>query len=82
MVSCSVTRGSEQEFGIAVAAGDRRGDDAEHAPAERGDESRDVGADRGVHGGVAHDAFLDLRRAGLELRLDQRDKLRCDARPA
>jgi hypothetical protein len=29
-----------------------------------------------VHGAIAHDAFLDQRAAGLELRLDQRDELR------
>ena len=76
MLSCSVTRRSEQEFGIAVAAVDRRGDYPEHAPAERDDELRDIVADGGMNSGIAHDAFFDGARAGLELRLDQRDELR------
>src|SRR5690348_4706588 len=75
MVSCSVTRRPEQEFGIAVAAGDWRGDDAEHAPAERTDESGNIGANRRMHGVVAHNAFLYLRRSGFELRFDQGDDL-------
>ena len=40
------------------------------------DEGGDIVAHRLVHGGVAHDAFLDGVAAGLELRLDQRDELR------
>ena len=82
MVSCSVTRGTQQELGIAVAAFDRRGDDADNAPAERGDETRNVVANRRAHGDVSHDAFLERRAAGLELRFDQRDQLRRTVSPA
>ena len=54
----ALVRGDE-EFAVAVAARDRRGDDAADVPAERRDERRDVVADRGVNERIAHDALLD-----------------------
>src|SRR5580692_1190973 len=77
----SITRRSttfrlDKKFAVAVAAGERRRRDTADAPAERGQERADVVADRGVDRGVAHDAFLDVAAAGLELRLDQREQ-RC-----
>ena len=68
----------KQEFAVAGGALDRAFDDADHGPAGlRPDPGRHPLADRLVNGGVAHDAALaDRGRAGLELRLDQRDELR------
>src|SRR5262245_12113673 len=66
----------DQKFAIAVAAGNGGGDDAFDLPALRSDERSDVVADRGVHGGIAHDALLDETPPGFELRLDQRQQLR------
>src|ERR1043166_531749 len=68
----STTRGPEQELAVAVAARDRRRDDAGDAPAQPRDEARDVLAYGRVHLRVAHDPFLDAA-SGFELRLDQRD---------
>src|ERR1700686_5213055 len=75
----SITRRSttlrlDKKFAVAVAAGDRRRRDTADAPAARGQERADIVADRGVARGVAHDAFLDVTPAGLELRLDQREE--------
>src|ERR1700720_22402 len=72
----STTLGLDKKFAVAVTAKDRRRRDTADAPAERCQEGADVVADSGVDGGVAHDAFLDVAAAGLELRLDQR-KERC-----
>src|SRR5215472_907342 len=72
----SVTLCSKQEFAIAVAAQDRGRHDAEDRPAECSHHLLDPGADGGMDRGVAHDALLDLRRPGLELRLDQSDESR------
>src|SRR6202035_6066256 len=74
----SITRRSttlrlDKKFAIAVAAGDRRRRDTADVPAECGQERADVVADRGVDGRIAHDAFLDVAAAGLELRLEQRE---------
>src|SRR5579863_4478309 len=74
ITSRSTTLRLDEKFAIAVAAHDRRGDDAAHAPAARGDELCDAGADRGMQIGVAHDALLDRAASRLELRLDQRDQ--------
>ena len=56
--------------------------DAEHGPARlRAEPGGDARADRLVQRRVAHDAALaDLRRADLELRLDQRDETRAGRR--
>src|SRR6185295_9701930 len=71
IASRSTTVSSEQELGVALAARKRRGYDAGDFPAERCDEGRDIVADRRVDLRVAHDAFLGLAAAGLELRFDQ-----------
>ena len=51
-------------------------------PKERDDNGRDIVADRGVHGGIAHHAFLRPPATDLELRLDQRKQARRPARQA
>src|SRR5262245_8799046 len=66
----------DQEFAIAVAAGNGGGDDAFDLPFKRGNERGDVVADGGVDSGIAHDTLLDMASAGFELRLDQRQQLR------
>ena len=53
----------DEKFAVAVAAEDRRGNDAADAPAERRQERADVVADRCMHRRVAHDAFLDVAAA-------------------
>ena len=75
MTSCSVTLRPDEEFAVAVAAEDRRGDRAVDAPAERSQEGGDVVAHRSVDGRVAHDAFLEIAALRLELRLDQRNQV-------
>src|SRR5580700_6479903 len=72
----STTLRLDEKFAVAVAARDRRRRDTADAPAERNQKSADVVADRGVDGRIAHDAFLDVAAAGLELRLDQQNE-RC-----
>src|SRR5580700_3982942 len=72
----STTLGLDEKFAVAVAAKDRRWRDTADAPAQRSQKSADVAADRGVDGGVAHDALLDIAAAGFELRLDQRNQRR------
>src|SRR5580658_9117352 len=72
----SITRGLDEKFVVAVAAGDPGRRATAAAPAECSQESANVIADRGVDGAVAHDAFLDVAAAGLELRLDQRNQRR------
>src|SRR6202023_1861018 len=77
----SITRRSttlrlDKKLAVAVAAKDRRRRDTAGAPAEHSQKGADVVADRGVDGCFAHDAFLDVVAAGLELRLDQREQ-RC-----
>src|SRR5262245_37383509 len=74
MLNCSVTRGSEQEFGVAAAAVDGRGDDPKQAPVQFVDECRDVVADSAVNGGVAHNSFFYGAGSGLKLGLDQRNE--------
>src|SRR5580698_5392484 len=76
MTRRSTTLRLDEKFPVAVAASDRRRCDAVGAPAEPNQKSGDVVADRGVDGRIAHDAFLDVAAAGLELRLDQRNE-RC-----
>src|SRR5260370_42452194 len=70
----SIMLGAEQEFAIAVAAEDRRGHEAENAPAERRHRIRQILADGGVDPGIADDALLDPGAAGLELWLDEGDE--------
>src|SRR5215471_16866499 len=77
-VSFSTTFRPDEKFAVAVAARDRRGDEAAHTPALGGKECHDVIADRGVHGRIAHDALFDRLARSLELRLDERHD--CGAR--
>src|ERR1700682_2760786 len=72
----STTLSLDEKFAVAVAAGDRRRRDTADAPAEPNQKGADVAADRGVDGRIAHDAFLDVAAAGLELRLDERNQCR------
>src|SRR5216683_4309544 len=76
MVSCSVTFGSEQKFGIAVAACDWRRDNSEYATFERSDKPHRVVTNGVVNSGVAHNAFFHRAAASFELGLDQCDELR------
>src|SRR5512144_2034463 len=75
MVSCSVTHGSKQEFDVSITAGDRRLDRFHDVPAKRGDKFLDLTADRGVNSAVANDTLFQCGATGLELRLDQCNKL-------
>src|SRR5688572_7619083 len=63
----------EQKFLVAVAAGDRRGEEAGNTPAmSAGDPSGDALGRLLRHHQIADDAALaDERAADLELRLDQ-----------
>src|SRR5947209_6724486 len=72
--------GGEEELAIAVAAENWRGHNADNVPTQRGHETSDVGADRGMDGGIAHDAFFERAAAGLELRLHEREEARGKAR--
>src|SRR5262249_12602640 len=67
----------DQELAVAVGAGDRAVGETEHGPAGLAAEPvGDARADCPMEFGVADDAPLaDLRRADLELRLDQRDQM-------
>src|SRR5579864_5001180 len=76
MTSRSIMAGPDEEFAIAVAARDRRGDDAENVPAERRDACRDRIADFRMNLQVAHDPLADMLSPSFELRLDQRDEPR------
>src|SRR5256885_10719989 len=76
MVMRSVTPCSEKKFAISLTALDWRWDHARHLPAQRCAELRNVSAHRGPHCWITHDAFLEVRPPGLELRLDQRDEPR------
>src|SRR5581483_11063934 len=65
ITSRSTTLRLDEKLAIAVAA---------HAPPACGDEFFDVGTDRGVNFGIAHDSLLDRAAPRFELRLDQRDQ--------
>src|SRR5262249_41937167 len=65
--------GPEQKLAIAVAARNRRWNNAGDRPSQRGNKAGDVLAHSRVHLRVAHDALLEVALAGFELRLDQRD---------
>src|ERR1700737_162459 len=71
IASCSLMARADEELAVAVAAGNRRGNDAGHLPAERVDARRDVVAHRPMNIRIARDAFFQLAASGLELRLDQ-----------
>src|SRR5689334_12672665 len=66
------TARSGQELDIALAAAKRRNDAADDRPSESADDADDTRARLLPHRRIAHDAFPDLRRRSLELRLDQR----------
>src|SRR5215470_11184937 len=71
--SSSLMDGPDQELLIARAAGDRRGDDANDAPADAVEPGADAIDGALPRVGIADDAALAHRLApGLELRLDQR----------
>src|SRR5215831_13401123 len=72
IASRSTTLGLDKEFAVAVAARNRRGDDAAHAPAFRGKERGDVVAHGAMYRRVAYDAFFDRGPRCFELRFDQR----------
>ena len=78
MVSCSVTLPApSRNSRVAVAAGDRRGDDAGDAPAERRNKAeRCRRRPRPAPTASRTMPFLTCAAPRLELRLDQRDQLR------
>src|SRR5437764_3302005 len=70
----SAALGCDEEFAVAVAARNGRGDHSgDHTPAGR-DKGRDVVADCGMNARITHDAALHTVSAGFELWLDQRDE--------
>src|SRR5829696_1950422 len=71
----SATPGPDQELAVALAAEDRRRHRSENAEAHSAQDHIDVFAYSALHGLVAHHALADVLAAGLELRLDQRDKV-------
>src|SRR5215467_2601127 len=75
MTRWSTTPGSDEEFAVAVAAGDRRRKGRDDLAAERRDERGDVDTDCRMRVGIAHDALLEPAALHLELRLDQRDQM-------
>src|ERR1043165_7311538 len=69
----SALLGGDEEFAVAVAARNGRGDHSDdHTPAGR-DKIRDVVAHRGMNARITHDAALHTVPAGFELWLDERD---------
>ena len=66
-----------KELAIALGAGDRRIDPAEHVATACDQRRRDLVAHALVHGGIAYHAAasIDLCLAGLELRLDEQHEL-------
>src|ERR1700712_1457605 len=73
--SGSATACTEEEFDVAVAAGDRGWKHLDVGAALRGRECRDVVADFLMHHRIADDAALGMFSCGLELRLDQRQQM-------
>src|SRR5437868_2942903 len=75
MVTRSATARADQEFAVAVSAGDGRGHDADARPVQVAIEPLgDVGGGLLRQSRVAHDpALADLLPSDLELRLDQED---------
>src|SRR6186997_208166 len=72
---------SKKEFDIALGSGDRAFDDAENAPALRGDPVGRSGTDALVNVGIADDTTLPhFFAASLELRLDERYQPRAISR--
>ena len=61
----SAALGAEQEFAVAVTAFDRRGDHAQHAPAERCGVLFDIPAYHGVNGRIADDPLGHALGTGL-----------------
>src|SRR5712691_2227625 len=74
LASRSVTLRADEEFAIAVAAGNGGGGDAGDLPAERRDERRGRVADLRVNVRVADDPFFCNTSTRFELRLDQRQQ--------
>src|SRR6202011_3410025 len=74
MVMRSTTARAEEEFDIAVAAGDRRGKYTDVDAAERRRERGDVVANCLMHSRVADDSALGMSSRRLELRLYQREE--------
>ncbi len=64
-----------EKLAIAVAALDRRRNDAAYTPAQSFDFAFDARANLCVNFLVAHHALLHRGAPGFELRLDQRDKI-------
>src|SRR6478609_1955671 len=75
MVRRSTMFQSNQKLTVAVAARDGRGEHTNYLETKPGRKTRDIIADRLMHGLVAHEAFLDGSARRLELRLDQRDDI-------
>ena len=65
---------AKQKFLGAVAARNRRGNEAETAPAELFRACANGLADFGMNGRVLHGAFDDILASRFKLRLDQRDE--------
>ena len=78
LLTCAAPAGVEQEFPVALRTEDRALNDADHCPTRlRSDPGGGALADLVMDGGIAHHpAFADVLAAGLELRFDERHKLR------
>ena len=64
--------GMEEEFAVALGAGDGRGNDVDVGGAERVEAGADTVNGELVRGGVADDAaFADVLAAGFELGLNE-----------
>src|SRR5882757_425203 len=74
--SVSATARPEEEFDVAVAAGNGGRKHLDVGAAEESGKGRDIVADLLMHYRVLDDAMLGVFPLGLELRLDQRQQMR------
>src|SRR5579859_4086650 len=75
MMRRSTTARADEEFGIAVPAGDRRWKYADVRASERSGERRNVVADLPMHRRIADNSALGMFSRSLELRFDQRQQV-------
>src|SRR3954447_22657466 len=75
MTRRSATACADEEFDVAVAAGDGRWKYLDIAATQRSGEGRDIVADLPMHRRVADDSPFAMLSRRLELRLDQRQQM-------